>query len=268
MHVEKCETAKEVWNTLKKMFEDKGTTRKVALLRSLIQSRLDEHANMQEYIDKIVSTSRKLCGIGFDITDEWMGAILLSGLTDEYKPFIMSIEANGTDISGDTIISKLIDSQPSTSSGEAFFAKKWKKNFKGKDKVRKCYNCGSPSHLANACDKKKKVDTNDKKKNANAKKNEETAFMARESDFVKSDSGGKENQENGESVGLLSTANKDDWYVDSGATSHMSSNVDYMVNKRDSSTPSIATANNEKLSVKAVGDCKLNINDMTIKVKN
>lgn len=52
---------------------------------------------------------------------------------------------------------------------------------------------------------------------------------------------------------LLSTANKDDWYVDSGATSHMSSNVDYMVNKRDSSTPSIATANNDKIKFKSSG---------------
>lgn len=46
---------------------------------------------MQEYVDSIISTANKLNGIGFNLTDEWLVSILLAGLTDQYKPFIMVI---------------------------------------------------------------------------------------------------------------------------------------------------------------------------------
>lgn len=39
------------------------------------------------------------------------GEILLAGLDNNYKPFIMGIEAAGKNVTSDMIISKLIDSQ-------------------------------------------------------------------------------------------------------------------------------------------------------------
>lgn len=76
---------------------------------------------MQEYVDQIVSTSNKLVGIGFEIGDEWMGAILLAGLTDHFKPFIMRIESNNEKLSSDSILSKLLDMKAKSSNGSAFF---------------------------------------------------------------------------------------------------------------------------------------------------
>lgn len=58
--------------------------------------------------------------VGFDITDEWMGAILLAGLTDKFQPFIMGIEASEAKITSDTIVSKLLDAESGDKSGEAF----------------------------------------------------------------------------------------------------------------------------------------------------
>lgn len=109
---------------------------------------------MQDYIDKIISAANKLRGVGFTVNDEWLGAILLSGLTDEFKPFIMGLEANGVNISGDLVIAKLMDYRQGTEKNNAFLGKKMNK--KWKKRTRKCFNCDSTTHLANACDKPKR----------------------------------------------------------------------------------------------------------------
>lgn len=51
VHVSKCATALDVWECLKKLYEDKGLTRKIALLAQLILPRLEECDGMQDYID-------------------------------------------------------------------------------------------------------------------------------------------------------------------------------------------------------------------------
>lgn len=215
VHINKCTTAMEVWECLRKLYEDRGLTRKIALLAQLILPRLEECDNMQEYIDKKISASNKLTGIGFEVNDEWLGCILLAGLTEEYRPMLMSLESSGQDISADFIVSKLIDVQASSSqkSGEAFLAKKIFKNGrkKGKGKkTRKCFICKSTQHLANTCPDKKpteSAETDKNEKRGNAKENAQNAFCV-------------------QSVGLYTVTDKNDWYVDSGATAPMSPYAD------------------------------------------
>lgn len=90
----------------------------------------------------------KLQGIGFDITDEWIGAILLTGLTDKFQPLIMALEATNNELKSDVIISKLLDAQvASNSEASGFFSKRnWKSGRKGKsgknESNPKCKNCG------------------------------------------------------------------------------------------------------------------------------
>lgn len=150
-HVRKATSALEMWNILKNMFEDKGLIRKIGLLRQLISVRLEKSTSMQSYVNEIITTSNKLSGIGFDIDDEWLGAILLAGLTEEYKPLIMSLEGSSITITADTVKQKLMDTQEEDSaSGEAFFAKK-NKYFKGRSRSIKCYTCGGKNHKSADC---------------------------------------------------------------------------------------------------------------------
>lgn len=91
-HVESITNPSEMWKTLKNMYDDKGLSRKIGLLRQLITIRLENCSTMSEYVSKIIGTANKLSGIGFKIDQDWIGAIMLAGLTDEYKSFIMGIE--------------------------------------------------------------------------------------------------------------------------------------------------------------------------------
>lgn len=249
VHIDKCESALTVWYTLQKLYEDNGLSRKIGLLRSLIQCRLEDCDNMQDFIDKIKSTANKLMGIGFDISDEWLGAILLAGLTDEYAPMIMTIESNNQEISADAIISKLIDMKANVKNGEAFFGKggkhNGKRNFKKKKNnngKRKCYICESEQHLANACPQK----ANSKKEKTTAKPETASAFM----------------------VGLLSVCKRDEWYVDSGASSHMSPFSDILVDTKKACVGEITTANNAKLQVECMGKSKMKLDDETVEVND
>lgn len=122
IHINNCDSALSVWECLKKLYENKGLSREIALLVQLILPRLEECDGMQEYIDKKISAANKLTGIGFEVNDEWLGCILLAGLTEEYRPMIMSIESNGQNISADYVTSKLVDVQSSAKSDQ------WKEN--------------------------------------------------------------------------------------------------------------------------------------------
>lgn len=279
VHINKCNDAVSVWTTLQKLYEDTGLSRKIGLLRSLIQCRLEDCNDMQDFIDKIMSAANKLTGIGFGISDEWLGAILLAGLTEKYEPMIMSIESNNQEISADAIISKLMDMKQSNSNGEAFIGKgKFNKNKrKGKknnvaNKKRECFICGSEQHLANACPQKKTDNKSDKQK---VKTNTESAFIAIESACVSNETGKNEYEpkvkldtENATMVGLLSICKRDEWYVDSGASNHMSPFHDILSGIKKPTISAISTADNAQLKVECMGRSRLKLDNESVTVND
>lgn len=103
VHFKEVANTKQLWNKLKKLFDNSGFTRKISLLRTLISIRLENCTSMTSYVTQIIETSQKLSGTGFNINDEWVGSLLLAGLTEKYAPMIMAIEHSGIVISSDAI---------------------------------------------------------------------------------------------------------------------------------------------------------------------
>ncbi|CAG4939045.1 unnamed protein product [Colias eurytheme] len=85
VHIKQAVTTYDLWTTLKKMFDDSGYTRKICLLRNLINIRLENCESMTQYVTQIIETSQRLQGTGFKITDEWVGALMLAGLPEKCK---------------------------------------------------------------------------------------------------------------------------------------------------------------------------------------
>lgn len=100
-HVKDAKNAKDLWNKLKKLYDDSGFMRKIGLLRTLISARLDNHENMESYINQVVETSQKLRRADFEIGELWVGSLLLAGLPDSYAPMIMATEHSGMHITTD-----------------------------------------------------------------------------------------------------------------------------------------------------------------------
>lgn len=141
---------------MQNLFDDKELTRQIGLLRKLITVRFENCDNMTNYVNSIIGTSNKLKGIGFEITEELIGSILLAGLTDDFKPLIMGIESSGVKITGDVIKSKLLETEyNNNASKSAFFGanKKFNKNYSGvsNKKIIIYYNCGKKNHKAFEC---------------------------------------------------------------------------------------------------------------------
>lgn len=261
VHIQNAKSAKEIWTTLQRLYEDKGLSRKIGLLRQLISFKLEDSDGMDNYIERIINTSNKLTGIGFEISDEWIGAILLAGLTEDYKALILGIESSGKTTKSDDIISKLIDNriEGSSSNNNAFMGKKVKKfnkNFK-----RKCFSCGSTSHLKYECDK---VPRNDSKNNSQGKSKTRAAFIT----LCAKNIIDKNSNEEKNSKAMITMGNENDWYLDSGASCHMTPYRNKLKNTSESKIKSIITANNEKINVCSTGNTMVNIDDKDIEIKN
>lgn len=156
-HIESCDTPIKVWDVLKSLYEDKGLSRKIGILRQMISTRLEDSDGMQGYIDTIVDCSNRLGGIGLKMDDQWIAAILLAGLTDNYAPLIMALEATTVELKSDIIIAKLLDAQSGKSENDSsFFSKKGNKYQKGATVKQTCKNCGRQNHLTRECRDEKK----------------------------------------------------------------------------------------------------------------
>jgi gag-polypeptide of LTR copia-type/Zinc knuckle len=200
VYIRNLDSPKQIWETLQSRFEEKGLTRKIGLLRNLISTRLNG-GGMETYLNSITDLANKLSGIGFKIDDEWLAAIMLAGLDDSYKPFIMGLEAAGGDITPDNIASKLIDTavEENSASQTALLAKK---GFKRKPK---CFNCGQKGHFKSECKSEPKMKPSKQAGSAKA------AFVAFHTTVTSDNS----------------------WYIDSGASNHMTPNGKILSGKKN-----------------------------------
>lgn len=239
-YIEEFEQAKPAWDALVATYEDKGAARKVTLLKQWITLHLESCSSLHDYVNKSVALRNRVKSAGFDINDEIAGSILLCGLTDEYKPVIMSMESKDklTLDSVKTVLLQNIDESVDENAMNVYHKQanknnhnksnnQNKKNNNQKSKKNgkvKCYDCGG-NHFRNKCSKSK-------------------------------------GNENGECVMYSAFAAEkvnEEWYIDSGATKHMTHVNMMMDNKRNPLVPEVRVANNEKLKIEYVGDVKCNM---------
>lgn len=237
IHIQDATTSKQVWQNLAKAFQDSGLLRKVGLLRDLINTNLETSTSVEDYVNKIMSSAHKLRNIGFSVDDEWLGTLMLAGLPDEYKPMIMGIESSGVKISADLIKTKLLQEIKATTSNSALYTsnKNTQAKFKNtqhqsKSKGPRCFNCNKYGHLRENCW------------------------------FLKNKSQSKENNKG--FVAAFSAMQLNDcinWYIDSGASMHMTMHKDLLENETIPPISTIKIADNKILHVESCGDVILHI---------
>ena len=259
VHIKDASTTVELWQKLKRLFDDSGQTRKISLLRKLMSTRLDECDSMTNYVNQIVEIGQKLNGTDLDISDELLASIMLAGLTEKFQPMVMAIENSGQKITADSIKMKLLDMDSEASGkGMALAAnrsnsKDWKQRAASKrfdrcsfdttdknsqrssapDKSITCWYCKEKGHFRSQCPKLKQSSD---RRNTDVQQKNRNLFNV-----------------------VFSSGNfsSKDWYIDSGASCHFTTNEDWVKNKGQSDLSEITVANNEKLTIKCVGDVEL-----------
>lgn len=250
VHIQNAQTAADMWKMLQVLYEDKGLTRKIGLLRKLITTQLENCESMTDYVGEIIGTANKLNGIGFTINDEWLGCIMLAGLTSDFKPMIMGLESSGAKITADLIKTKLMDTVYKKPSENALLGKSNQKYQEGKKRNNdnfKCFNCGRRGHKANMCRNKSNPSTS--KQNPKMHKETKNAFTA---------------------VYLTKQQHEDksEWYIDSGASQHMTPFENWLDESKETSINEIITANDKRLSVSRAGKVTIALNNREVDIKN
>ena len=119
-HIENETSPKIAWENLQKTYDDKGGMRNVNLLIEVSITWLENCKSMDEYITRIISASQKLSNIGKKLPDDLVGALILAGLAQHYKPMVMALTSSGKDITADLVKTKLLEEAAPVNGSESF----------------------------------------------------------------------------------------------------------------------------------------------------
>lgn len=199
IYVRSAENEKEAWDSLAKHFQQKTLSRKIQLRRKLYSIKLKKGSDMVEHINAVKTIAEHLDAIGDPISEHDLIIILISSLNEEFNFLITTLETIAEDnLTWDYVRDRLIHEADKTKdpSSESKVSDTLFTNLNNK-KSRKCHYCKKPGNYARDCFKKK---NEQKKENANlANDNHNVTELA----LISSD------------------VNEDEWWIDSGASSHM-----------------------------------------------
>jgi hypothetical protein len=227
-HLAEKKTTKEMWDTLKNLYEAKNENRKMALKDKLHDTKMAMGEGVASYLTRIAQVKDELAAVGEVISEPELGRIALKGFTKEWDVFVKCVvgRENFPDWSRlwDDFTQEEIR-MGSQSSGQkedkddenvalTTKGKGKKKGNSGRDlsKVR-CYCCNQLGHLASQCPERKK-----KRKEQEGPDTTTTTTME--------DFSSKFDMEFSlvtlvSSVGSVGFVGDSRWIVDSGASCHM-----------------------------------------------
>lgn len=258
-HLLKCKTSKEAWHTLEAVYEDKGLNRRLSLLRKLCSIRFNKFKSMEDYINDIMYLSEQLSSMQQPLDDEFLGAIMLQGLPEEYEPMIMALESSGQKVTSDFVKTKLLQDikceKYSSCNNNALISEQncgyiKPNNSKNNSNKIQCRNCGRFGHVKYNCPIDISTSHNNKGKSTIFYfKDKKRQFSSKEGEKKKS---------------MLSMAlgtcraNKTSWIIDSGASAHMTRNKKWMVDYVESDSQNITLADGRNIKGFGTGTVPIN----------
>ena len=239
----RCVTASEAWNKLEENFEDSGTVKLVGLYSKLFKTNFETFESMEAYIQHIVLISEQLHDLGKPFEDTTVGAIILAGLPSEYKPLILGLHGSKQETKVDMVKRLLLQEDVknlSQRNEEMVFQSGHKQHQQLTSRGPRCFNCNKYGHFMAECMERKRV-----KKSFN-KENNRTNFAA-----------------------LLSQREENPgWYIDSGATTHLTSQRDVFTDYQLDNNYNVYMANGSRVTSQGMGSVIVPFrNSCSLKVK-
>lgn len=270
MHVNKCTTAKDTWDTLVKVHEGKSVASKLRLHRELNQLKMDPSDSIITHINKTKILVQQLEAVGSTIAETDVILYLLLSLPADYSAVAVAVETrfNERELTLIEVSEALLQEEARQQAngrakgnkiGRAFNAdgrsgssrnsggnggKKpdWKKS-------ATCHHCNKVGHIKRDCLKLKREQNEGKASIATADKG--YLFMARIIETPATfDSG---------NALTANQAHSNAWVVDSGASQHMTNDRTAFQTYKTVTGKSVQLADNRVIPVSGQGSVELSI---------
>ena len=214
-------TAKQAWSKLESHYEIKSLANKLFLRKKYFTMSMAVDDSMSEHINKMKELASQLEAVGASITEDDQVATLLCSLPESYNALITALESRADDLKLEFVTARLLHEEHkrkenllTPDAGEkALLSKHDRPNQRSLKPKRKgkCHNCGIPGHWARECRKPKK-----EKPKEDKEKQDGASYKASCSHA---------------SFWSSKPVNRKDltWYIDSGASQHMSYDKEMMV---------------------------------------
>lgn len=262
-HVLSCETSKEMWSKLKTVY-DKESVVSVHLLQERFFS-LQFDSSVSTFLSKIEEIKMKLKSAGETLSEKMVITKILMSLPEQFKHFRSAWESVPVDNQSlEELTSRLLLEEERCKSLENATALATKTSEKPQGK--KCYICSKVGHIARDCYFRHKKQKNEKKVCSFCRKNGhlvQTCWVRKNKEGNQENKGmsSKKKEEpevNAFMVNSKTNTKSHEWFLDSGASEHMSWNKELFQEMYKVKIPRmVQVGNGQKLEVRGYGKIKL-----------
>ena len=262
-HIMDCKTASEAWKKLEKLYYSKSIANRLLMKAQFDSLKKGDSESMQDWFGRVHTAAERVKGTGSTCSEEDVLLKILGGLPEQLRPLQMVLEAIPK-LTLDEAKARLLHEELRRPIGaatdSALLGHHGNKggssggnlggNKHPSSKKITCHYCGKVGHKAFKCFKKKR----DMQKNQNDSASKTaTANTASENVFV---------------AGGISV-NAEQWYLDSGATKHMTRVKSWFSDFKDCSPCPVFIGNGTALKCVGTGSiaCAMLVNDAPISGK-
>lgn len=237
--VTSCEQPKDVWDTLRKHYERETLANKLFLKKKYFRMEMKEGMSVEAHIKQMKELTDKLASVGAPISEEDQVVMLLGSLPSNYATLVTALEACVDDLSLEFVQQSLIHEEqkrrsdvPTVSQADSALVGAQRKDRSRKPPI--CWNCDEVGHIQRFCPK------------------------------LRSQHKAKAAEENPASEGMF-TASADlprmeKWLVDSGASSHMTHQKEFLLDYREFATPEkVGVGDGRVVEAIGIGNVHLNM---------
>ena len=251
-HVRGAETALEMWNSVLNIFQGRTLLNKIKARRKFYSAKMEDDERVLVFINRVRQLASDLKSMEVSVNDEDIAMTILCGLPERFEHLIVAIDtvADDSNLTLDFVKSRLLQEEQRINDRGNASTKPDSALMAGKRRDFKCTYCKKKGHTEPYCFKKRDELARQRQSSSgligNGKQSSSSAAQINE-----------DSDDSGDYVCLMSKINNGPkgtssaWYIDSGATSHMTFNKSLF--KSLTSVQPFDVGMGDNSAVKAVG---------------